>query len=169
MQNGVSLPQAFSRVNTGRRDLFICLFFAGWGSQALAFSLFNVVWQNLVISLLCKTTLHSDSSSICAKSMILRVLSSLQDGVIGGLASDHSPSPCADKLLDEGNFLKAWGGISGIHHLTLLCRSCTCPFIHFFLPSCIRSFTSCFIPLVTYSYTFTLVGSFVRLSVDLFI
>ncbi|KAL0052815.1 hypothetical protein WJX82_008241 [Trebouxia sp. C0006] len=41
----------------------------------------------------------------------------LKDGVIGGLASDHSPSPCADKLLDEGNFLKAWGGISGLQYV----------------------------------------------------
>ena len=37
----------------------------------------------------------------------------VQDGIIATLASDHSPSPCEDKVLQEGNFLKAWGGISG--------------------------------------------------------
>ena len=37
----------------------------------------------------------------------------LQEGVIDALASDHSPSPCEDKKVAEGDFLQAWGGISG--------------------------------------------------------
>lgn len=37
----------------------------------------------------------------------------LQEGVIDALASDHSPSPCDDKKFAEGNFLQAWGGVSG--------------------------------------------------------
>lgn len=41
----------------------------------------------------------------------------LKDGIIGGLASDHSPSPCADKLLEAGDFLRAWGGISGLQYV----------------------------------------------------
>lgn len=30
------------------------------------------------------------------------------------LSSDHSPSEPALKLFEEGNFLKAWGGISSL-------------------------------------------------------
>lgn len=30
------------------------------------------------------------------------------------LSSDHSPTEPAMKLLDEGDFLKAWGGISSL-------------------------------------------------------
>lgn len=36
------------------------------------------------------------------------------DGRIGMVASDHSPSPPALKLLEEGDFMRAWGGISGL-------------------------------------------------------
>lgn len=38
----------------------------------------------------------------------------LLDGSIDMLSSDHSPSEPALKLLGEGNFLKAWGGISSL-------------------------------------------------------
>lgn len=37
----------------------------------------------------------------------------LKSGVIDSIGSDHSPSEPALKLLDEGDFVKAWGGISG--------------------------------------------------------
>lgn len=37
-----------------------------------------------------------------------------QDGHIDMLSSDHSPSPPELKLLNEGDFLKAWGGISSL-------------------------------------------------------
>ncbi|XP_024397516.1 allantoinase isoform X2 [Physcomitrium patens] len=38
----------------------------------------------------------------------------LLDGEIDMITSDHSPSTIDLKLLEEGDFLKAWGGISGI-------------------------------------------------------
>lgn len=37
-----------------------------------------------------------------------------QDGHIDMLSSDHSPTVPELKLLDDGNFLKAWGGISSL-------------------------------------------------------
>ncbi len=38
----------------------------------------------------------------------------LRDGVIDMVVSDHSPCPPAMKLGEEGDFLKAWGGISSL-------------------------------------------------------
>ena len=38
----------------------------------------------------------------------------LADGVIDMVVSDHSPCPADMKCLDEGDFLKAWGGISSL-------------------------------------------------------
>lgn len=38
----------------------------------------------------------------------------VKEGKIDTLASDHSPAPPGLKKLKEGDFLKAWGGISGI-------------------------------------------------------
>lgn len=38
----------------------------------------------------------------------------LKDGIIDFVATDHSPAPPELKLLEEGNFKKAWGGISSI-------------------------------------------------------
>lgn len=37
----------------------------------------------------------------------------MQGGTIDMIASDHSPATPALKLLDEGDFLSAWGGIAG--------------------------------------------------------
>ena len=37
----------------------------------------------------------------------------LEEGALDSVASDHSPSPPAMKALDTGDFMKAWGGISG--------------------------------------------------------
>ena len=37
----------------------------------------------------------------------------LQDGIIDTLASDHSPVPGEAKLLEEGDFIRAWGGVAG--------------------------------------------------------
>ena len=37
----------------------------------------------------------------------------LQGGTIDMIASDHSPATPALKLLDDGDFLSAWGGIAG--------------------------------------------------------
>ncbi len=38
----------------------------------------------------------------------------LRDGTIDMIVSDHSPCPPDMKLRDEGDFLKAWGGISSL-------------------------------------------------------
>jgi len=38
----------------------------------------------------------------------------VQVGDIDMITTDHSPSTIDLKLLEEGDFLKAWGGISGI-------------------------------------------------------
>jgi len=38
----------------------------------------------------------------------------LADGAIDLIATDHSPCPPAMKLKDEGDFLRAWGGISSL-------------------------------------------------------
>lgn len=38
----------------------------------------------------------------------------LLDGTLDFIGSDHSPAPATLKALDSGNFLEAWGGISGI-------------------------------------------------------
>ncbi|KAG0554456.1 hypothetical protein KC19_12G093300 [Ceratodon purpureus] len=46
----------------------------------------------------------------------------LMGGDIDMITIDHSPSTIDLKLLEEGDFLKAWGGISGIQvRLTRLC------------------------------------------------
>jgi len=135
----------FSWVDARRHDLFCCFFFSEWGSQALGFSLVNADRHDLFTPLQDETSL-SNSSLVNAKSHDFFCFSSLQDGVIGGLASDHSPSPCADKLLDEGNFLKAWGGISGItlvHHFVvqLFVHSLICSVSHSFTHSLTHSLT----------------------------
>jgi len=38
----------------------------------------------------------------------------LRDGTIDMVVSDHSPCPPAMKLRDQGDFMKAWGGISSL-------------------------------------------------------
>lgn len=38
----------------------------------------------------------------------------IEDGTLSVVSSDHSPAPPADKLLEEGDFLRAWGGISSL-------------------------------------------------------
>ena len=38
----------------------------------------------------------------------------MQDGDIDMITTDHSPSTIDLKHLDDGDFLKAWGGITGI-------------------------------------------------------
>lgn len=43
----------------------------------------------------------------------------MQAGDIDMITTDHSPSTIDLKLLEEGDFLKAWGGISGIQVLHL--------------------------------------------------
>jgi allantoinase len=38
----------------------------------------------------------------------------LRDGEIDLIATDHSPAPASLKSVDEGNFIKAWGGIASL-------------------------------------------------------
>ena len=47
--------------------------------------------------------------------------SSFQEGHIDLLSSDHSPTVPQLKLLEEGDFLKAWGGISSLQVSELPC------------------------------------------------
>ena len=41
----------------------------------------------------------------------------LVSGQIDGVSSDHSPAPPNMKLQEKGDFLEAWGGISGLQYL----------------------------------------------------
>lgn len=43
-----------------------------------------------------------------------RLWTALRDGTIDFIASDHSPCPPAMKLSQEGDFLRAWGGITSL-------------------------------------------------------
>jgi allantoinase len=43
-----------------------------------------------------------------------RLWEALRDGTIDMVVSDHSPCPPEMKLRDEGDFMKAWGGISSL-------------------------------------------------------
>jgi len=43
-----------------------------------------------------------------------RLWQALKDRIIDFIVSDHSPSPPEFKLLKEGNFSKAWGGIASL-------------------------------------------------------
>jgi allantoinase len=43
-----------------------------------------------------------------------KLWSALDDGTIDLIASDHSPCPPAMKLRDQGDFLRAWGGIASL-------------------------------------------------------
>uniref|UniRef100_A0A7S3QQ76 allantoinase n=1 Tax=Dunaliella tertiolecta TaxID=3047 RepID=A0A7S3QQ76_DUNTE len=45
------------------------------------------------------------------------LLNAVLDGTISLVSSDHSPAPPNMKQLDTGNFLAAWGGISGLQYL----------------------------------------------------
>jgi allantoinase len=43
-----------------------------------------------------------------------KLWSALGDGTIDLIASDHSPCPPSMKLCDQGDFLRAWGGIASL-------------------------------------------------------
>eukprot|EP01025_Chloroclados_australasicus_P053651 TRINITY_DN6332_c0_g3_i5.p1 TRINITY_DN6332_c0_g3~~TRINITY_DN6332_c0_g3_i5.p1 ORF type:complete len:328 (+),score=29.30 TRINITY_DN6332_c0_g3_i5:124-984(+) len=45
------------------------------------------------------------------------LLKGIEDGFISMVSSDHSPAPLSMKELQSGDFIKAWGGISGIQYL----------------------------------------------------
>lgn len=46
-----------------------------------------------------------------------RLIEAILAGDITIVSSDHSPAPPSMKQLETGNFMKAWGGISGIQYL----------------------------------------------------
>ncbi|EFJ47391.1 allantoinase [Volvox carteri f. nagariensis] len=46
-----------------------------------------------------------------------RLISAVRSGAISLVSSDHSPAPPALKETESGNFLRAWGGISGVQYL----------------------------------------------------
>lgn len=49
------------------------------------------------------------------------LLAAVKSGDIDIISSDHSPAPPGMKEIQSGDFLKAWGGISGMFvHLTLV-------------------------------------------------
>ena len=43
-----------------------------------------------------------------------RLWEALKGGIIDFVATDHSPAPAELKLLESGNFMKAWGGIASL-------------------------------------------------------
>ncbi|KAG2443328.1 hypothetical protein HYH02_009394 [Chlamydomonas schloesseri] len=45
------------------------------------------------------------------------LIAAVASGAIDLVSSDHSPAPPSLKEVDSGNFLKAWGGISGVQYL----------------------------------------------------
>ncbi|GLI65799.1 hypothetical protein VaNZ11_009420 [Volvox africanus] len=45
------------------------------------------------------------------------LISALASGAINLVSSDHSPAPASLKEVESGNFLRAWGGISGVQYL----------------------------------------------------
>ncbi len=45
-----------------------------------------------------------------------RLWEGVADGTIDSMATDHSPSPPSLKLMDTGDFIGAWGGISGLQY-----------------------------------------------------
>jgi len=46
----------------------------------------------------------------------------VKSGDIEIISSDHSPAPPDMKELESGDFMKAWGGISGVAALALSLR-----------------------------------------------
>lgn len=51
----------------------------------------------------------------------------LEEGTLDSVASDHSPSPPALKHLDTGDFMQAWGGISGAPNRCCCPHACCAP------------------------------------------
>jgi allantoinase len=47
----------------------------------------------------------------------LALIAAVADGSISIVSSDHSPAPPSLKEIESGNFIKAWGGISGLQYL----------------------------------------------------
>lgn len=45
------------------------------------------------------------------------LIDAVGNGTISLVTSDHSPAPMVMKSLESGDFLEAWGGISGLQYL----------------------------------------------------
>lgn len=57
--------------------------------------------------------LHKPVYAPLSQALIAAVI----DGSINVISSDHSPAPPGLKQMESGDFLKAWGGISGLQYL----------------------------------------------------
>ncbi|PWZ30211.1 putative allantoinase [Zea mays] len=58
------------------------------------------------------------SPPICGDTNRENLWKALLDGHIDMLSSDHSPSTPDLKLMEEGDFLRAWGGISSLQNIS---------------------------------------------------
>lgn len=61
-------------------------------------------------------TLYKCAPPIREERLRNRLLAGVLSGSIQHLASDHSPCPVELKLLEEGDFCQAWGGIAGLQY-----------------------------------------------------
>lgn len=66
------------------------------------------LWEALIVCQFYDAIFVSKSYSVTC------FTTGFQDGHIDMLSSDHSPSIPELKLFDEGDFLRAWGGISSL-------------------------------------------------------
>jgi len=75
------------------------------------------LWEAVLVCFLSTNTLYCVTLIIYDLIVFLFVYliySSFQEGHIDLLTTDHSPTVPELKLLEEGDFLKAWGGISSL-------------------------------------------------------
>lgn len=71
------------------------------------------------LTLAAEDTADGDTTRKCAppireRANQERLWELLADGAIDAVVSDHSPCPPADKLLDRGDVMAAWGGIASL-------------------------------------------------------
>lgn len=59
-------------------------------------------------------TLYKCAPPIREKANNEKLWEALREGIIDFVATDHSPAPPEMKIMDSGNLLQAWGGISGL-------------------------------------------------------
>ena len=81
-----------------------------WGAVLVRF-----LSQILILSVPCPLVMSPLLSSIIYELISFYLFySSFQEGHIDLLSSDHSPTVPQLKLLEEGDFLKAWGGVTSL-------------------------------------------------------
>jgi allantoinase len=61
-----------------------------------------------------KDTLLKCAPPIRERENNLKLWDALKEGLIDFIATDHSPAPPSMKVIESGNFEKAWGGIAGL-------------------------------------------------------